>query len=258
MQTVAASRMRKAQELALKGRPFTELILRLLAEASQKVGDKFSHPLLENRPIKRRCVILITTDRGLCGALNANLFREVMQFDSTTTIFIAAGKKGAQFLVRTKRRLEAEFTFRETPIFRDAEAIARFVREKFIEKEVDEVLALYPKFINTLRQQPQIITLLPMAKLWSGTSEGPSEYIFEPSPEAVMDYLLKYYLSFQILQLLYETRASEHSARMIAMKNATENAMELIEQLTLLYNKARQASITAELLDNVTAQMAMM
>lgn len=257
MQTVAASRMRRAQEAALRGRPFAQLALRLLAHASLRVGDDYTHPLLQSRPVRSRCVILITTDKGLCGALNANLFREAAGIDIDKTVFVAAGKKGAQFLARTKRRLEAEFSFHETPTFRDAESIAHFVQELFTSQKVDEVLALYPKFINTLRQEPTLVPLLPMERIWQQVAlvEVPPEYIFEPSPEEVIGYLLRYYLSFQIWQLLFETRASEHSARMVAMKNATENANELVQELTLTYNKARQASITAELLDNIIAQM---
>ena len=258
MQTVAASRMRRAQEAALNGRPFAQMAMRLMATASQKVTD-FEHPLLEIRPIRNRCVVVLSTDKGLCGALNANVFRELTKFDVQNTQFVAVGKKAAQFLARTRRNLLAEFTFQERPVFSDAYHVARFVMNLFIERKIDEVLVLYPRFINTLRQEPNTLTLLPMSRLWEEVQqqEPLSEFLFEPNVEAVMDYLLRYFVAFEILQLMHETRASEHSARMVAMKNATDNANELIQELTLTYNKIRQASITAELLDNVTAQMAM-
>jgi len=258
MQTVAASRMRRAQEAALNGRPFAEMAMRLMATASQKVTD-FEHPLLETRSIRNRCVVVLSTDKGLCGALNANVFRELTKFNDQSTQFVAVGKKAAQFLARTRRNLLAEFTFQERPVFSDAYHVARFVMNLFIERKTDEALVLYPRFINTLRQEPNTLTLLPMSRLWEEVQqqEPLSEFLFEPNVEAVMDYLLRYFVAFEILQLMHETRASEHSARMVAMKNATDNANELIQELTLTYNKIRQASITTELLDNVTAQMAM-
>jgi len=258
MQTVAASKMRRAQDAAVQGRPFAQLAMQFLAQAA-KAAEDYTHPLLEAREVRRRAVILVSTDKGLCGALNANLFRQAAELDAATTMFIAAGRKGAQFLARAGRNLVAEFPYHETPLFSDAQAIAQMARQIFSKKEADEVAVLYPRFVNTLVQKPETVSLLPMNRLWEKenlSNEPGREYLFEPTVPGVMDYLLRYYLDFQILQILQETRASEHSARMVSMKNATENAEQLLKDLTLAYNKIRQAAITTELLDNATAQMA--
>lgn len=262
MQTVAASKMRKAQDAAVNGRPFAERAIRILANAALSLED-YEHPFLEEREVRRRGVILITTDKGLCGGLNANLVREAARFDRDSTVFIATGRKGAQFLARTRRNLAAEYSFGDVPTFSDAMTIARAAKQLFTDGEVDRVEVLYPRFINTLTQQPKLKVLLPMECLWEGLLKaageaGPEEvdYLFEPSASEVMGGLLRSFLDFQILQLLLETKASEHSARMVAMKNATENANQLIKDLTLTYNKIRQAGITTELLDISVAQLA--
>ncbi|RME94908.1 MAG: ATP synthase F1 subunit gamma [Verrucomicrobia bacterium] len=265
MQMVAASKMRRAQEAAVNGRAYAEQSIILLAHAARSLED-FEHPLLEVRPTRRRAVIMITTDRGLCGGLNANLMREATRFDTDTTLFLAAGRKGAQFLARTKRRLVAEFTYSDRPTFAEALAMARTARQMFLEGEVDRVEVLYPRFVNTLTQKPEVRPLLPMKAMWEEALTGKAaeaarteegvHYLFEPDAKAVMAHLLQRLLIFQVLQYLQETKASEHSARMVAMKNATENAEQLIKDLTLTYNKIRQASITSEILDIAVAQMA--
>lgn len=264
MQTVAASKMRKAQDAAVNGRPFAGRAIRILANAARSLED-YEHPLLEEREVRRRAVILITTDKGLCGGLNANLMREAAKFDRESTVFLAAGRKGAQFLGRTRRNLAAEYSFGDVPTFSDAMTIARAAKQLFTDGEVDRVEVLYPRFVNTLTQQPQLKVLLPMECLWESVLKAAGEtdkeqegvdYIFEPGASQVMDGLLRSFLDFQILQLMLETKASEHSARMVAMKNATENANQLIKDLTLTYNKIRQAGITTELLDISVAQLA--
>jgi F-type H+-transporting ATPase subunit gamma len=262
MQTVAASKMRKAQDAAVNGRPFAERAIRILANAARSLED-YEHPLLEEREVRRRAVILITTDKGLCGGLNANLMREAAKFDRDSTVFIAAGRKGAQFLARTRRNLASEYSFGDVPTFSDAMAIARTAKQLFTDGEVDRVEVLYPRFVNTLTQEPKSQVLLPMECLWEQDGTGKDEdqsdevdYLFEPSASEVMGGLLRSFLDFQILQLMLETKASEHSARMVAMKNATENADQLIKDLTLTYNKIRQAGITTELLDISVAQLA--
>jgi F-type H+-transporting ATPase subunit gamma len=229
----------------------------------------FTHPLLETREVRKRAVIVVSSDKGLCGALNANLLRETAQYDRTTTVFVAAGKKGAQFLARTKRKLVAEFAYHDTPAYRDCQAIAKCVQDLFLQGEVDQVDVLFSRFINTLTQRPEVRTLLPMQDLPKPSAGGPAAtpgaaagttppgYLFEPSAAEVMGALLRFFLDFQIGQILLEAKASEHSARMVAMKNATDNAHQLIKDLTLEYNKMRQASITKELLEIATAQMAL-
>ena len=268
MQMVASSKMRRAQLAALAGRPYAALMNNMLAHVSGNAGD-FSHPLLEKRELKKRGVLLISTDKGLCGALNSNLTREAAKFDKDTTLFVCAGKKGAQFISRTKRHLAAEFTYKDAPLFAEARAISKFVQDLFVKGEVDHVDVLYTNFISTLNQKPEVLPLLPIGEIkgvQAGLHGGETsvalekselEYLFEPGAEGVLGSLLPHYLNFQVYQFLLEAKASEHSSRMVAMKNATDNAKQLIKDLTLEYNKLRQANITKELLEITTAQMAL-
>jgi F-type H+-transporting ATPase subunit gamma len=268
MQMVASSKMRKAQMAALAGRPYASLMNNLLAHVVGHSGD-FSHPLMEKREVKKRAVILISTDKGLCGALNSNLTREAAKFDKNTTIYICAGRKGSQFIARTKRQLAAEFTYKDAPMFAEARAISKFAQEMFLKGEVDAVDILFTNFINTLAQKPEVMTLLPIGEIKgvragvhgqetsTALEKSELEYLFEPGPEAVLGSLLPHYMNFQVYQILLEAKASEHSSRMVAMKNATDNAKQLIKDLTLEYNKLRQANITKELLEITTAQMAL-
>jgi len=268
MQMVAASKMRRAQQAALSGRPYASLMNKVLGEVVAGAGD-FTHALMEPREVRRKAVILISSDKGLCGALNSNLLREAAKLDRETTVFITAGRKAAQFIARTKRQLAADFTYHDTPKYAEARAISRFAREMFLKGEVDQVDVLFTNFISTLTQRPQTVTFLPIRQI-TGVSAGfqgediehqlqaqGTEFLFEPSAESVLGELLPHYLNFRIFQLLLESKASEHSARMVAMKSATDNANQLIKDLTLEYNKMRQASITKELLEITSAAMAM-
>jgi len=268
MQMVASAKMRKAQLAALAGRPYAQLMNEVLAAATAGAGE-FSHPLLEKRPVKRKALILVTTDKGLCGALNTNLLREASKYDAKA-FYVCAGRKGAQFIARAKRELAAEFTYRDTPVFAEARTISKFVQELFLEGKVDQVDVAFSNFISTLTQKPEIRTLLPIGDIkkleadlaGAGSNESltpasGNEYAFEPNPGAVLGNLLPHYLNYQVFQFLQEARASEHSARMVAMKNATDNAKQILKDLTLEYNKLRQASITNELLEITTAQMAL-
>src|SRR5579871_1754644 len=209
MQMVAAAKMRKAQQAALVGRPYAALLNVMMAEAaSGTVG--FSHPLMEARPVKKRAVILVTSDRGLCCGLNSNLFREAAKLDKNTTIFVAAGKKGGQFVARTKRNLAAEFSYKDAPQYAEARAISKAVQKMFLDGEVDAVDILYPRFINTLTQQPQIIPFLPIGKLTAATAginapkeelashDTPDVYEFEPDEQKVLGELLPHSLNFQM------------------------------------------------------------
>ncbi len=271
MQMVASAKMRKAQQAALVGRPYADLLNRILAEAGPRIVA-FEHPLMEKREVKKRCVIVVATDRGLCGALNSNIAREVVKLDKNSTVFITAGKKAAQFIARTKRQLAAEFTYKDTPTFLEARAISKFAQDMFIKGEVDSVDILYSSFVSTLVQQPKLLPLLPIGKIQPVTVgiNAPAEstgdtptggvrtdvFEFEPDEKTVLSALLPHAMNFQVHQILFEARASEQSARMVAMKNATDNAKQLIKDLTLEYNKLRQSNITKELLEIATAQMA--
>jgi F-type H+-transporting ATPase subunit gamma len=267
MQMVASSKMRKAQLAALAGRPYAALMNNMLAHVTGHTGD-FTHALMEKREGGKRAVLLVTSDKGLCGALNSNITREAAKFDKDT-VFVAAGKKGAQFIARTKRPLAAEFTYKDAPLFAEARAISRFLQDLFLKGEVNRVEVLYTNFITTLNQKPEVQPLLPIGEI-AGVSTGIQgeqsstalqkselEYLFEPGAEGVLSALLPHYLNFQVFQFLLEAKASEHSSRMVAMKNATDNAKQLIKDLTLDYNKLRQANITKELLEITTAQMAL-
>jgi F-type H+-transporting ATPase subunit gamma len=267
MQMVAAAKMRRAQQAALVGRPYADLLNQIMAEAAVNTAS-FKHPLMQKRDVKKRAVILVGTDRGLCGGLNGNSFREAAKLDKSITVFITAGRKASQFVARTKRNLVAEFTYKDTPLFSEARAISKFAQALFLKGEVDAVDILYPKFINTLTQQPQLVPFLPIGKITAVTAglNAPKKelaaaastviYEFESDEETVLGALLPHSLNFQMHQILLEAKASEQSARMVAMKNATDNAKQIIKDLTLEYNKLRQANITKELLEITTAQMA--
>src|SRR5881296_1957363 len=268
MQMVAAAKMRKAQQAAVAGRPYASLMNEVLAEVTANAGD-FTHPLTEVREIRKRAVIVVSTDKGLCGALNSNLLREAARFDKASTVYVTAGRKASQFIARTKRQLAAEFTYKDAPLFAEARAISKFVQDLFCKGEVDRVDVLFTNFVSTLVQKPEVLTLLPIGEI-KGVQAGvhghetsvalektTQEYQFEPGAEQVLGALLPHYLNFIVYQILLEAKASEHSSRMVAMKNATDNALQLIKDLTLEYNKLRQANITKELLEITTAQMAM-
>ncbi len=261
MQMVAASKMRKAQQLATAGHPYSQVLNRVLVELKDRV-DHTLHPLLEEREVKRELVLVISTDKGLCGGLNTNLFREAAQFDSARTEFVSSGRKAKQFLARTKRQLLADFELADQPTFLQSKVVSKFLIEKFLSGEVDKVTVLFSRFINTLTQQPRAFQLLPIspAIVNEAAAAEPVEgsgFLFEPDAHDVLDTILPYYVHFGVFQMVLDARASEHSARMVAMKNATDNAKGLVKDLTLEYNKVRQAGITSELLEITTAQMAL-
>ena len=268
MQMVASSKMQKAQQGALNFRPFATMANEIMSHLAGDTGD-YRHPLMETREVRKRAVILVSTDKGLCGALNSNLFREASKYDTATTPFIAVGKKAAQFIARTRRKLVAEFTYHDTPTYGEYHAISKFAQEMFLKGEADAVDVLYTRFINTLSQRPDLRPFLPMGSAESMVTEARSQegqartepqridFLFEPDPATVMDRLVLYFLDLRVAQLLLEAKASEHSARMVAMKNATDNADQLVKHLTLDYNKLRQANITKELLEIASAAMAL-
>jgi F-type H+-transporting ATPase subunit gamma len=259
MQMVAASKMRKSQAAALSGRPYQDVLFRVLAALRGKV-DPQATPLLVERTVRRELILVISSDKGLCGALNTNLFRELTAIDAVDPSFIAIGRKAVQFLVRTRRNLLADFQVSEIPHTREVRPIANFCAERFLSGEVDRVRVVYPKFVNTLIQQATTVNLLPASsEELLGEEKGEKvqsgEFLFEPSEQGVLSAILPHYITFQIFQMILDARASEHSARMVAMKNATDNAKQLVKDLTLHYNKVRQASITTELLEIASAQL---
>jgi F-type H+-transporting ATPase subunit gamma len=266
MQMIAAAKMRKAQQRALDSRPYAQMLNRVLVSLSKHSEDEL-HPLLQVRPVQHTLVYVVATDKGLCGGLNTNLFREIQQFDPATTSFIATGKKAADFLARTKRNLLADFPMRDTPDYAEVKPVSQFIIEKFLAGECDRAVVLYTDFVNTLTQIPSAHEILPITSFQMGgkhaeetsssEEEAMSAFKFEPSPQEVLNSLLPFYVGNELYAMILNARASEQSARMVAMKNATDNAKSLIKDLTLEYNKIRQAAITTEILEISTAQIAM-
>src|SRR5256714_10774477 len=265
MQMVAASKMRKAQQHALAGRPYAALMNKVLVSLKSRTDPLF-HPLLQIRPTRKELVLIVSTDKGLAGALNTNLMREAAAFDAEKTVYVVVGRKARQFLARSKRQMLADFELKDAPTILETKAATKFCIEKFLSGEVDKVTVLYTHFINTINQRPIAQTLLPISPLAFGAAQdgaAPNEstidpmlaYIFEPSAEAVLDFMFPYYVQYQVFQMILDARASEHSARMVAMKNATDNANQFIKDLKLEYNKTRQASISTELLEISTSQL---
>ena len=269
MEKVAQAKMGRAQQAAMAGRPYAELMNRVLGEVVTNAGD-FDHPFMKARGGENRALILVTTDKGMCGSINSNLLRKVSdEFVTGHTRVIAAGRKGAQHATRVGWDLTADFSYSDTPVFAEARAIARIAVELFENGEVDHVDIAFTNFINTLSQKPEVQTLLPITEIKgvqagvegeemvSELQGGTAEFLFEPSAGGVLGALLPHYINFQVHQILLEAKASEFSSKMVAMKNATDNANDLIKDLTLEFNKMRQAAITNELLEITTAQMAL-
>ncbi len=256
MSMIAASKMRRAQESALNGRPYSDSLNSLLAHlAAQPIEDEDNvHPLLRTRKVNRVEVIVITPDRGLTGGLNSNINRAAGQFVSDygeNARVIAVGKKGRDFMVRYGVNVRAVFTdINDRPSILDISPIAHLAVESYESEEVDAVYVAYARFVNTTVQNAVVEQLLPVTP----SDLRPQEqvgYIYEPNPVEALQALLPRYMEMQIFHALLEGIASEQSARMVAMRNATDNANAMIEDLTLVMNKARQESITTELLDIV-------
>jgi F-type H+-transporting ATPase subunit gamma len=254
MQMVAASKMRRAQQAALAGRPFVQLLYRFQREASR--SPEFDHPLLEVREVRKRAVVLVGADKGLCGALNSNLFRVASQYDPASTVFVTAGRRAAQFVARTGRTLAAEFAYGDNPTFPEARAIAVFARDLFLKRVVDQVHVVATRFVNTLSQEAVSFDLLPVGEVkvpGVEVEEEPLpeglEYLFERDPEGDLGFILTMYLAIGVYQVLLDAKASEQSARMVSMKSATDSAFGLIKELSLDYNTLRQGNITKELLE---------
>src|SRR3989442_4269413 len=256
MQTVAASRMRLAQQAVLASRPYEERLRAILNELAPN-ADPELHPLLARREVKRAAIILVTTDRGLVGALNTNVIRAAIRHSEAlpASAFVAVGRKAIGQLRRFRQPTTAEFSgFSERPTTGDTSIVARVAIEEFVARRVDEVYVTYTRFINTLRQVPTVRRILPFAPEQVGGSAGgvpPAtvQYIFEPDPETVLEAVLPRLIELTVYQAALDNAASEQSARMVSMRNATDNAAELIEDYTLAANKARQGRITKEMLE---------
>jgi F-type H+-transporting ATPase subunit gamma len=264
MELVAASKMKKAQQAAIAGRAYADLMAQMLAALADHV-DESHHPFLVRREVKTRGIILVTTDKGLAGPLNANIFKLVTDI-KTPAKYAVIGRKGAQFIARTRRDLLAEFQVSDRVAFAEVKVVAEFMTKQFIDGVVDSVEVIWPRFKNTLIQVPTQLQLLPLAgvkqaiaslRQGTGTVAIPaaeSQMLFEPDPETVLNALLPLYVNREVYHQVLDAKASEHSARMVAMKTAKDNASKLLDDLTLEYNKARQAGITQEILEIAAAQ----
>ena len=264
MEMVAASRMKRAQDSILAARPYADQLEDALRRVAGAEGlTEEINPLLARRPVRRVAIIVITTDRGLAGSLNANATRAVLRWvtdrasrsGDTRPVEIEAitvGRKGRDALRRAGVPIAAHVAqLGDRPSFADVTPIARLVTQDFLEEKYDEIDIAYSTFVSTLSQRPEIATLLPVERPEMGEEHQRTndEYLFEPSPEAVLSRLLPHYVAIGIYRAVLENNASEQSARMIAMRNSTDNANELIGDLTLVYNKTRQATITREMIE---------
>ncbi len=252
MQFVAASKLKRAQDSTLAARPYADMIDEVLADLATVLGGE-DHPLLAEREGGKRMIVLVTTDRGLAGPLNTNTIRfaarEITENPGDLTV-VTVGRKGRDAMRRAGVPLEAHFAgFGDRPSFADVIPLARLITDDFVEGKIGRADLIYNRFITTLTQKPELYQLLPVRP--SEDTEGipGNQFIFEPNAGAVLQQLLPRYVATRLFQAVLEGKASEESSRMVAMKNATENAEELIEDLTLSYNKVRQSNITREMIE---------
>ncbi len=257
MQLVAAAKMKKAQDQALAGRDYSKQLNGVLQDISEGFSDA-THPLLEKRSGNRELVLVISTDKGLCGAINTNLAKIVRKETSDKADFVTVGRKLRVMMEKLGRNVIADFSVKDPVPFADARAIAGLLSRQFLDGSYDKVSVAFTRFVNTMSQQPEVIQLLPVETPSDhGDATHTNDFLFEPSPNDVLGSILPLYINFRVFQAHVESRASEHSARMVAMKSATDNANKFIKELTLEYNKLRQGAITSELLEITTAMKAM-
>ncbi len=253
MEMVAASKMKRAQERGLAGRPYAERIRQVIADlAAIPEAGPVLHPLLERRPVSKVAIVHITPDRGLCGGLVANLNRTTANFileQGIPATLTCVGRKGLDFMRRYGRDIRAEFTgMGDRPGLLDTLPVSRIIIDDYTGGLIDVVYLAYAEFVSTMVQRPVLKQVLPVEPA-TIPAEQNVDYIYEPGPAGVLDQLLPRFVEMQVYQAIVESIASEQSARMVAMRNATDNASDLLQDLTLVYNKARQESITRELLD---------
>ncbi len=266
MQMVSISKMKHAQQSALLGIPYADMLNDILTQVTQYVGT-YQHGLMEKRDGDRKLIILVGTDRGLCGSLNSNIFREVTKYDRDTTLFVTIGAKAAQFVQKSGRLLIVDFNYSDQPKLSEARMVCRFVAQLFLDDEIDSADIVFSDYVSTFKQIPltwrflpagqqqEFFDLMPEAlkrtkvEASQNSVKGIGEFEFEPDVHTVYESLLLRSLDYQLLQIMREVRASEHSARMVSMKQATDNARDINNGLQLVHNNLRQASITKELLE---------
>lgn len=265
MQLVAASKMKRAQDRALAGRDYALLLARMMHVAISR-SEGVRHPMMEHRDVKTRGILTITSDKGLCGAMNGNILRLLSETKDNCK-FVNVGRKGKQYLSRTGRNLVADFPVSDKAQYAEVRPIVEFMVKAFLDGEIDTVEIVFPRFINTMVQVPMMIKILPIVDLQEcldqlrlkdekdtlETTHDEREIKYEPNVESILEELPILFVKQQIHQFILSAKASEHSARMVAMKSATDNASSLVDSLTLKFNKARQAAITQEILEIAAA-----
>ena len=275
MNMVALSKMKKAQHAASSGIPYSDMLNCILNHVTLNAGA-YKHPLMEKRSTKRKLVILVSSDKGLCGSLNTNLFRECAKYDTDATMFIAVGVKASQFLQKTRRNMVVDFSYSDPPKLSEARMVCRFAANLFLDDEIDSADILFSYFVSTFKQIPFTWKFIPVGQLQEAPEQMPEsvkharmcltpdplktskflgEYEFEPDTHTVYESLLFHSLDYQLLQIMREVRASVHSSRMVAMKQATDNANEMIGKLELTHNNLRQASITRDIIEVSSSAM---
>jgi F-type H+-transporting ATPase subunit gamma len=273
MQLVAAAKMKKAQDQATNGRAYAESLNKILV-ALRDAAEEGAHPYFSAGAGSKTLVLVIASDKGLCGALNTNLFKKLLAANLEGECdYISIGRKAAQALGRLRKNLVADFPIKDPAKFADLRSAGNYLQQQFRSGEYSRVLVAFNNFINTVTVVPTVEQLLPVDKVTLGgkrsfegmgsalkveeTAANTTDYTFEPSAAAVFESILPQYVNNTLFQMLLEARASEHSSRMVAMKNATDNAKQMLKDLSLEYNKLRQAAITNELLEITTAKMAL-
>jgi F-type H+-transporting ATPase subunit gamma len=273
MQLVAAAKMKKAQDQATNGRSYADLMNKVLVSLKEKAEEN-AHPYFAPGTGGKTLVLLITSDKGLCGALNTNLLRKVSQSEfGDDAEYVTVGRKGAAYIGRLKKNLLADFPIKDPARFAEVRSVGKYIQDKYLTGEYTRVVVAFNNFINTVTTVPSVEQLLPINPVTLGgkrsyegmgtgevadATHGPTlDYTFEPTAAEVFSTVLPQYVNNTIYQMLLEARASEHSSRMVAMKNATDNAKQMLKDLSLEYNKLRQAAITNELLEITTAKMAL-
>lgn len=268
MQLVAAAKMKKAQDQASHGRAYAEMLNKVLVNLKAHAEEGI-HPFFTEGKGDKTLVLLIASDKGLCGALNTNLFKKLITTQLEGEVeYVTIGRKAVQAINRLRRTLLADFPIKDPAKFAEVRSVSRFIQEKYRTGEYKKVLVVFNNFINTVTVLPSVEQLLPVNPVTLGgkrdfghelpaTAADSLEYKFEPSAAVVFETVLPQYVNDTVYQMVLESRASEHSSRMVAMKNATDNAKQMIKDLSLEYNKLRQAAITNELLEITTAKMAL-
>ncbi|OGO56954.1 MAG: ATP synthase F1 subunit gamma [Chloroflexi bacterium RBG_16_70_13] len=259
MQFVAASKLKRAQDSTLQARPYSEKIDEVLADLAAVLGAD-EHPLLSRREEGKRLLVLITSDRGLAGPLNTNTIRfaarTITEHEGDLTV-VSLGRKGRDAMRRARVPLEAHFAgYGDRPAFADVIPLSRLITDGYVSGEFGQIDIIYPRFVSTLVQRPTMEALLPITPTEDTEGIPGNQFIFEPNAGAVLEQLLPRYVATRLYQAVLEAKASEESSRMVAMKNATENADDLIEEYTLAYNKVRQANITREMIEIATGAQA--